>query len=171
MKFKDEVDLAERRDERLKTYMKELADDRKQAKPSQLAIGDDVLVKQDRTNKLSTPFDSSPYKIINKNGSMVTAERPDKRITRNTSWFKKVSKQCGRGYKKATQEPGSEIEESVEFEDVSQPDSSPNSEPNTPKTPVATRVSTNDHNHISDRPQRSNVAKRLPNKFDDFVTK
>ena len=175
VRFKDQVELAERRDERLKSYIKELADDRKNAKPSTISIGDDVLVKQDKTNKLSTPFDSSPYKVINKKGSMVTAGRSDKTITRNASHFKKISKQLGKGFKNTSQEPEFEFEARFDLNepDISHSDIQPTfptgSTPVTPKTPVPIREPVRGHEPVSDRPQRSHVAKKLPGKYDGFA--
>ena len=46
-------------------------------------IEDHVLVKQIRINKLTPPLDLDPYFIKCVKGSMVTAERRNKSITRN----------------------------------------------------------------------------------------
>ena len=50
-------------------------------------IGDCVLVKQKRINKLTPPFNLDPYFIKYIKGSMVTAERRNKSITRNKEHF------------------------------------------------------------------------------------
>lgn len=70
--------------------MKDYADSRRNARPSKLQNGDTVLVQQDKTNKFTTPFDPRPYEIIKKKGSMVTAKREDREVTRNASHFKSV---------------------------------------------------------------------------------
>lgn len=73
-----------------KAKMKSYADAKRHAKPATFNVGDSVLVKQHKTNKFSTPFDSQPYKITKINGSMITAKRGDKSITRNSSFFKLI---------------------------------------------------------------------------------
>ena len=50
-------------------------------------IGDCVLVKQPVINKLMPPFDPDPYFIKCIKGSIVTAERRKKSITRNKEHF------------------------------------------------------------------------------------
>lgn len=57
-------------------------------KPSQL--GDTVLIRQQKTNKLSTPYDLKPLVITDKKGTMITAENKDKTVTRNSSFFKQM---------------------------------------------------------------------------------
>ena len=60
-------------------------------KPSQFKVGDSVLVKQEKKDKLTPPFNPTPLKIKEKNGSMITAaDGQNKMITRNSSHFKKV---------------------------------------------------------------------------------
>ena len=54
VRFKDQVELAEHKDQRLKEYMKDLANERKGAKESNLNVGENVLVKQD---KFTPPYD------------------------------------------------------------------------------------------------------------------
>ena len=51
--FQDRVDLASRKDERVIAYIKDLADHRRKAKDTDIAIGDSVLIKQPKENKLS----------------------------------------------------------------------------------------------------------------------
>ncbi|CAC5382067.1 unnamed protein product [Mytilus coruscus] len=61
------------------------------AEPSDLKIGDTVLVKQEKQNKLSTPYNSNPYKIVERKGTMLTAKRDDGHtITRNSLFYKQV---------------------------------------------------------------------------------
>ena len=62
-------------DKKRKRKMKTYADKRRNAKPSKLYVGNCVLVKQDKENKLTTPFDPRPYEVTNKKGNMVTAQR------------------------------------------------------------------------------------------------
>ena len=86
----NDVGAAMQRDEKRKQKMKDYADKTNHAQQSLLQIGDVVLVKQERTNKLSLPYDIEPYSITRIKGSMVTAVRPGHMITRNSSYFKKI---------------------------------------------------------------------------------
>ena len=79
------------RDRKQKEKMKYYADLRRNAKDRKLKIGDDVLVKQPKQNKLSTPYSPEPYQVIKQKGSMITVKNDDeKEITRNSSFFKKL---------------------------------------------------------------------------------
>eukprot|EP00795_Rhopilema_esculentum_P003861 gene3861-15158_t len=74
-----------------KGKMKENTDRAQRAKASGIDIGDTVLVKQPKQNKLSTNFNPDPYIVIEKKGKMLTAynEGKDHTITRNISHFKR----------------------------------------------------------------------------------
>ena len=76
-----------KRDAEAKERMKSNADNNRHAKASTINIGDTVLVKQIKKNKFTTKFDSKPYVVTMKKGTMITAERIDHRITRNISYF------------------------------------------------------------------------------------
>ena len=70
--------------------MKENADIKRRASPSNLKIEDIVLVRQRKDNKFSTCFDPRPFEVVRKKGTMVTAYRDGKYITRNISQFKVI---------------------------------------------------------------------------------
>eukprot|EP00794_Sanderia_malayensis_P021167 gene21167-biopygen14711 len=72
------------------------ANQRRHAKQSNLHVGDTVLVKKPKANKLSTNFDPSPYKITDITGTRITAERDGHEIVRNASFFKKIVAQSTR---------------------------------------------------------------------------
>ena len=57
-----------------KQKMKMYADKRVNAKPSPIR-GDTVLLRQEKKNKLSTPFEGIPYTVFQKKGSMVTVKK------------------------------------------------------------------------------------------------
>lgn len=78
------------RDKCKKIKMKIASDTRKNAKKCYLKRGDTVLVKQQKRNKITAPYNHKPYEITNKKGSMITAEREGHRITRDSSFFKHV---------------------------------------------------------------------------------
>ena len=44
------------------------------ASPSSIELGDEVLVQQDKTNKLSFAF--NPFKVISKTGNILVVESP-----------------------------------------------------------------------------------------------
>ena len=51
--------------------------------------GDEVLVQQDKTNKLSTAFNLTPFKVVRRNGNSLMIESPTgKQYSRNTSHVK-----------------------------------------------------------------------------------
>ena len=78
------------KDMKAKSKMKEKADKTRKAKSSTIKVGDAVLVKQRKQNKFSTRFDPNPFRVVKKNGTMITAHRNDMSITRNASHFKQV---------------------------------------------------------------------------------
>ena len=55
-------------------------------------VGDNVLVKREKKNKLSTLFNPEPMTIKNKKGNMITAAVENKEITRNLSFFIMIGK-------------------------------------------------------------------------------
>lgn len=71
-----------------KQKMKEHADKRARAQTYELAIGDLVLVRQKKRNKFTTRFDPAPYQVVRIQGTMITAVRNEKYLTRNVSQFK-----------------------------------------------------------------------------------
>ena len=70
--------------------MKEHADRRVRAQVSDLKIRETVLLCQKKKNKFSTKFDPSPFQVRNKKGTMITAIRNGKYVTRNISQYKKI---------------------------------------------------------------------------------
>ena len=78
----------EEKNEKAKAKMKAHANAKERTAPSEITVGDLVLARQKKQNKLSTPFDPRPFCVIRKKGTMVPACRSGKYITRNTSHFK-----------------------------------------------------------------------------------
>ncbi len=87
------------RDQKEKEKMKIHADRRNNAKKSELKVGDYVLIQIPKTNKLSMPFNITPYQVIEVKGNMVTARNAQHTVTRNVSFFKTLPK-----YKKGNEE-------------------------------------------------------------------
>lgn len=72
-----------------KARMKAYADKKCFVRPSSIKIDDNVLVKDTTKIRPSTPYEPKPYIVTEKKGSMITASREHKSITRNSSFFKK----------------------------------------------------------------------------------
>ena len=79
------------KDENAKTKMKQYADQRRRARDTVIQVGDTVLLRQKKYSKFATKFDPSPFKVTRKKGTMITALRNEKYVTRNASLFKKVT--------------------------------------------------------------------------------
>ena len=96
--FKDQNEQIGERDARQKEYMKKLAGEGNRCQEHSVRDVDKVLVKQDQSNKLDTPYKPNPYKVTSKKGSMVTAENENHKITINSSFFKKIPEICDSRY-------------------------------------------------------------------------
>ena len=89
-------------DSRGKWKMKVYADEQGKAKVSDIRIGDVVLARQRKHNKLSTRFDPLPFCVVRIKGTMIIASRNGKYFTRNVSQFKIVDPSLQR--EKSTEE-------------------------------------------------------------------
>ncbi|KAK3726579.1 hypothetical protein QZH41_011039 [Actinostola sp. cb2023] len=71
----------------------EYADKKRHTQPHDIQVGDSVLVRQEKRNKFTTPFEPVLYTVISVNRSMITAHRTtdEREITRNSSHYKKVN--------------------------------------------------------------------------------
>ena len=77
-------------DKSAKANAKQYADRRNKAKERDFQIGDKVLVKSEKGNKFTTPYEPEPHTIQANKGSMLTAASKGKVVTRNSSFFKKL---------------------------------------------------------------------------------
>lgn len=78
------------RDAEQKAKYKAYADARRGAKYSDTDIGDEVLVRQEKRNKLTTTFSPVPYKVVDKQGNSLLVESPEGvQYSRNSSHVKK----------------------------------------------------------------------------------
>ena len=82
--------LMHEHDAHQKLKVKTLAESRRPIKDSDIQFGDTVLLKQPKMGKFSTPYHPVPLTVTNKNHSMLTPEVHDRRVTRNSSNFKKL---------------------------------------------------------------------------------
>ena len=72
-------------------YNKKYSNDRKNARKSDIKVGDYVFVKQTKTIKLSTKFNPSSYVVMTRNKSEVTARNRNGHVVRrNVSHFKRI---------------------------------------------------------------------------------
>ena len=73
-----------------KAKTKDYVDTQRRASHSNVEAGDEVLVKQDKTNKLSTTFNPNPFKVISKSGNSLVIESPEgNQYSRKTSHVKR----------------------------------------------------------------------------------
>ena len=85
------LDTACERDRDHKQRTKEYADKVQHAQPSVISEGDSVLLRQQKSNKLSSAYDPLPYRVVKKKGPSVILQRGNgPRIMRNVSFVKKV---------------------------------------------------------------------------------
>ena len=76
-----------------KDYNKAYSDNRRHAQHCDIKVGDCVLIKQDKQNKLTPRFIEKPLIVVHRNRSRITAKNSDKRkLTRNLSHFKRIPK-------------------------------------------------------------------------------
>ncbi|ESP01470.1 hypothetical protein LOTGIDRAFT_157659 [Lottia gigantea] len=103
--------LARINDKAAKCKMKSYADQKFHAKSSDLMQGDLVLVKQNKVNKLSTPFSAEPSVVLDVKGSMITLKRPNGKVyARNSSLLKRVPTTSNQ-LNKATSDSEDDIED------------------------------------------------------------
>ncbi len=83
---------ARRNEIKSQNYHTEYANQRRNAKESSITVGDTVLVKKQRRNKLTSRFNKTPYLVVERKGTQITAENSQKhRVTRNISHFKRFN--------------------------------------------------------------------------------
>ena len=71
--------------------MKGYADNKRYVKPSDIQVGDSVLVQKEAFNKTTPAYKAEPLRVQYRKGTRVVAKRPDRSsVTRTTAHFKKV---------------------------------------------------------------------------------
>ena len=78
------------RDSAKKKQWKAYGDNRRNICDSQIEMGDQVLIKQKRSNMLTPYHDPNPFTVIDIKGSMITAARDGEKKSRNSSHFKRL---------------------------------------------------------------------------------
>lgn len=124
-----------------KTY----ADDRRKAAKDTLDVGDKVLLRARKTDKMSTNFEDKMYKVVEREGGEVTVRDDDGReVRRNTTHFRRLNEEESMGPEL--------IEKQNDSHDLESNDKVVSS-------PVPTH---------SPRPSRTH---KVPSRFDDFIMK
>ena len=85
----DPVAMCER-DAHQKLEIKTRAESRRTIKDCDIQVGDTVLVKQPKRQKLSKSYHPTPLTVTKKHHSVLTAENDDRRVICNSSYFKKL---------------------------------------------------------------------------------
>jgi hypothetical protein len=60
-------------DEGARMQMKQYADDKSRIRENNLEVGAYVLVKQNKSNKLSTPYNPNSTEVVKRKGTIITA--------------------------------------------------------------------------------------------------
>ena len=125
------------RDSTQKMKMKAYADRKSYVKPSDIAVGDTVLVKRPfNMVKGATPFEPLPLLVTDRKGTMISAESAEHSVTRNSSHFKRIPPV-------PVSEPVVESRDPIPFDDETEiVPSSDTSETNVPREPPEPPVET-----------------------------
>jgi transposase InsO family protein len=130
-------------------------DVKRRAEKCDLELGDQVLVKADKQDKLSTNFKPVPYEVVQRNGNMVVIESPQKvRYKRNITEVKRFTPRMEGEREVQVEEENKGIhEDSVMLQDDKQSD-------NAESPPPGIEVQS------TPRPQRE---RKAPPYLDDYV--
>jgi hypothetical protein len=99
---------AKKMDEKRQLYNKQYADKRRHAKKSSIEIGDSVLIRQEKRNKLTANFNNEPYTVTSKINCEITAtNKHGHTVRRNVSHCKLIPR--------ATSDDGNESDDSEDY--------------------------------------------------------
>ena len=102
--MKSEQDDLIARDFKKKEHMNSYVSQKYGTKARTLSMGDAVLVRQERRNKMTPVYDPKPYRVTAVKGSMITAPRSGHSVTRNSSFSKLITRTL---FSTQPQDPGS----------------------------------------------------------------
>ena len=143
-----------------KAKTKDYADTQRRASHSKVEAGDEVLVKQDKTNKLSTAFNPNPFKVISESRNSLVIESPaGNQYSRNTSHVKRYITEG---------DPASQQESDVLATPASLPAEEPDTGPLNSEVYLDTpeSVGAKSETPSTPRPRRTH---RLPERLRDYV--
>ncbi|XP_028393568.1 uncharacterized protein K02A2.6-like [Dendronephthya gigantea] len=87
---------ARERERKRQEYNEAYINNRRNTKKSNITVGDHVLVKQPKQNKLTSQFNTTPYQVVYRKKTVIKARSKDGHvIERNISHFKKIPKRNG----------------------------------------------------------------------------
>ena len=166
--YRDDLDVRDK-DAELKGLSKMHADERRGARYTNVDVGDEVLVRQDKVNKFSTTFNPNPCLVVRKSGNSLIVESPDGvQYSRNSSHVRKyvtassdgdADTAAGTNDDTPTTRPESPHESASRSADT-QPIVTEGPTPNRVTTPPVAASP-------AGRPQR---ARKIPIKLADYVT-
>jgi hypothetical protein len=78
------------RDSLQKQRMKKNADNKQNVREANIKVGDQVLLKQIKRNKLSLAYEVKPYTVVHLKGSQITATNDIHTVTRHVNLFKAI---------------------------------------------------------------------------------
>ena len=85
------------RDDFMKDKMRKYADSRLGDHRQYLDVGDKVLIPNRRKGTIEPRYSTEPHEVVHIKGSMITAKRGDRSLTRNVSFFKRIPDNITRG--------------------------------------------------------------------------
>ncbi|CAC5383109.1 unnamed protein product [Mytilus coruscus] len=158
------------RDAEQKEKGKIYADKRRGACESDIRVDDQVLVRQDRENKMSTPFVPSPFKVVEKIGNSVLVESDQGvQYRRNVTHLKKFIERENNDLSCSQSDANKNVVNTESEFISSHKDDYENLTESSNFDENKCLSSRQDETcSMKDRPVR---LKRLPSKFDDFVLK
>jgi hypothetical protein len=95
---------------------------------SDVGVGDSELLRKRRQNKLSTNYDSKPYRVIRIKGSSVMLQRGRSELLRNVSFVKRLGVQPEKEREMGGYEPSDESVDQGREIDTSESESDETSE-------------------------------------------
>ena len=152
------------RDSEKKSKSKSYADSTRGARYSEVLPADQVLVQQEKKDKLSTRFNPSPYTVVNKHGnSLILQSQEGAQKFRNTAHVKKLlpNNEIPNEHKETLTETSQKQEEPVQQQSVLQ-------EPNVAETKAPPE------GHVAAKPEasprRSQRQSLTPSYLKDYYT-
>ena len=137
---------AREKESRRQEYNKSYVNNRRNTKKSNISVGDYVLVRQPKQNKLTPHFSQKPYLVIHKNKTVIKARSTDgHEIERNISHFKKIPKSND-----------NESDDSDDLNDYHDHETEQN---------ARNAQIVNDNNEDQDQVRRSTRTKRVPERY------
>ena len=153
------------RDSEQKSKSKTYADTRRGASYSEVLPGDQVLVQQEKRDKLSTRFDPNPYTVLSKHGnSLVVQSKEGVQYSRNTSHTKKLLQNSDTP---SAQEGPARQQSAVQVANASEP-KVPNAVE--PRAPSATEPRAPVVPEPLESLRRSNRPRATPSYLEDYYT-